>query len=113
MKRFAALMAVLALAGCDSFRLFNDYQAVESESVADTPWPRLVDVQDAPQPGVYTTDVPDPAEGVALQSQLSTAGAESEARRARASEPVLSAEDRAALAARANANANRRKALNN
>ncbi len=106
LKRFAgsargiAAVVVLLLPGCESFRLFNDYQAVESPEVATAEWPRLVDVPAAPPPGAFSPAVPDPALGVAVQSELSTAAADAESRRAGAAGPVIVADERAELARR-------------
>lgn len=117
-----AAWLVLGLGGCESFRLFNDYETAESADVEAAPWPRLVDVPPAPPPGTFTEAVPDPVQGIAVQTELSLAasgagtrrsdlaapvlaeadrerlGARDPAREAGRSEPVLSAEDRAALA---------------
>lgn len=110
MKRFAAMagaVLLLGLGGCESFRLFNDYTTVESPEVADAPWPRLVDVPDAPEAGSYDASVPDPVEGVAVQSELGARAANNAARLEEARAPVLSEEERAELAARAERNRKR------
>ncbi|MEO0623198.1 MAG: hypothetical protein AAF183_13320 [Pseudomonadota bacterium] len=116
MKRFAGLISaalVLGLGGCESFRLFNDYQAVESPEVETAEWPRLVDVPEAPPPGTYSAEVPDPVVGVAVDSELSAAAAEADAQRARASQPVLSETERDDLAERAKQSTERAKARRN
>ncbi|GMG80825.1 hypothetical protein LNKW23_00370 [Paralimibaculum aggregatum] len=104
MKRFGAAHGVaaalvLALAGCESFRLFNEYQVVESPEVEATPWPLLVDVPPAPPPGTYTAAVPDPAGGIAVQTELSLASESAGPKAARLAPPVLSEAERKALAA--------------
>jgi hypothetical protein len=110
MKRFGAGLAaacLLALPGCESFRLFQDYRAVESPEVADARWPRLVEVPEAPPPGAYGEGVPDPAEGVAVETELSAATASAGTRRGAAAREVLSAEERARLGLRDAARAER------
>lgn len=87
----------LALAGCESFRLFNDYSVVESPEVEAAPYPRLVDVPEAPPPGQFNDAVPDPAEGVAVETQLEAAAARADRRRQAAARPVLTDTQRATL----------------
>ncbi|MEM1343525.1 MAG: hypothetical protein AAGI34_02960 [Pseudomonadota bacterium] len=96
----AALVAStmpLALSGCESFRLFNDYRAVESESVAEVPWPLLVEVPSAPPLGQFSEAVPDPARGIATEAELGLLGAEAAPRREAQGVPVLDETERAAL----------------
>ena len=95
------VLGAAALSGCGSFRLFNDYKTAESEGVADAPWPRLVDVPEAPPPGAYSRAVPDPATGRQVQSELATRTARAGSRRAQSTRPVLAPEEREALGARA------------
>lgn len=70
---FVAGLALLALAGCGTVELFGEYEIPESADVAAAPWPRLVDVPDAPPHGEYTEAVPDPAIGVVAQAELGVA----------------------------------------
>ncbi len=104
MKRFGcglvASLALLALAGCESVRLFADYEVVESPEVADAPWPRLVEVPAAPPPGRYGPGVPDPATGIAVETALGLGARQAEGRLGGAGAPVLRPEDRAAFEAR-------------
>jgi hypothetical protein len=96
--RFTIGLALAALAaGCGSARLFTGIALPESPEVAAAPWPRLVDTPEAPPPGSYTADVPDPAQGVAVTVELGEAAREA-AGRARALEgPVLGEADRRRL----------------
>jgi len=66
----AAMLAAALLSGCETFRVMNDYETAESPGVADSPWPRLVDVPAAPPPGSYTAAVPDPTTGEAVRAAL-------------------------------------------
>ncbi|MGF1445595.1 MAG: hypothetical protein ACFBRM_05275 [Pikeienuella sp.] len=109
MKRFgsgaaiaaaAPLGLVFGLGGCDSFRLFNDYEVVESPSVAEAPWPRLVEVPETPPPGTFTADIPDPVVGIAVETELSVGAAGAGTRVARVAPPVLTEPERATLLAR-------------
>ncbi|MEL6220384.1 MAG: hypothetical protein AAFS07_15920 [Pseudomonadota bacterium] len=91
------LLGPLALAGCGTVALFGEYDVPESPDVADAPYPRLVDVPEAPAPGAFTDDVPDPAEGVAITVDLTEAARQQNAAAAAASAPVLTDADRRAL----------------
>ena len=92
-----ALIVPLILGACGTVELFGRYDLPESESVAEAPWPRLVDVPAAPPVGTFTPAVPDPAVGVAASTDL-TAAARASALRAEAlNAPVLSPADRRAL----------------
>jgi hypothetical protein len=93
--------AVIALSGCGTVGLFGKYEIAESADVAAAPWPRLVDVPEAPPVGEYTRDVPDPAEGVLVQADLTAAAASASARAAELSRPVISDTERAEMLARA------------
>lgn len=97
--RGVALTVALAIGtgGCGTASLFVSYDIPESEEVAAAPWPRLADVPETPAPGVYTDAIPDPAVGVALETDLSGAAAEAEARAARISGPVLTEAERRRL----------------
>ncbi|QDL91694.1 hypothetical protein FDP22_07790 [Paroceanicella profunda] len=90
--------ACVLLAGCGTLGPeLGDYDLVESDTVRDAPWPRLVDIPEPPAAGTFTAQVPDPAQGQALITDLS---AEAQAMRARAealSAPVLSPADLARL----------------
>lgn len=92
-----ALALASALAGCGTVGLFGTYDVPESEGVAEAPYPRLVDVPEAPASGEFGPGVPDPAVGVATQADLAAAAAEQNARAARVSQPVLTEADRRAL----------------
>ena len=98
----AAVAAIVAagLAGCDTVGLFRSYPTVEAEGVAAADWPRLVDVPPAPAKGAYSADVPDPAQGYALLTELGGLGGRAETRRTAAAAPVVSEDERARTAER-------------
>lgn len=73
----------VGLSGCGTVDLFGQYDIPESTDVAAAPWPRLVDVPEAPPVGEYTDAVPNPVEGAMAQADL---GAASTAASARAAE---------------------------
>jgi len=92
MRRVAApaLLALAGLlAGCGTSELFGTYDAPESPDVAEAPWPRLVDTPTPPPPGSYGPGVPDPAQGVAVVTDLSAVAADSAQRAGTLGEPVL------------------------
>ncbi|MEM7745465.1 MAG: hypothetical protein AAF409_17320 [Pseudomonadota bacterium] len=91
------LALCLALAGCGTVELFGRYDLPEKPGTAEAPWPRLVDVPSAPPVGTYTAAVPDPAEGVAAQQDLSVQAIVADIRRRDAQEPVISDAERARL----------------
>ncbi|MEM6422715.1 MAG: hypothetical protein AAF698_09010 [Pseudomonadota bacterium] len=91
------MAALLVLSGCGTVGLFGLYDVPESEGVADTPYPRLVDVPEAPPPGSFTEAVPDPAQGVAVTVDLTAAAQAQNAEAQRIDEPVLSEDERGRL----------------
>ncbi|MGF1501856.1 MAG: hypothetical protein ACFBSD_08565 [Paracoccaceae bacterium] len=124
MRPLLACLLVALVGGCETFRLFQDYETAESADVAAAAYPRLVEVPDAPPPGRFSDAVPDPAIG---QAQIAGFGPETEAAEARrrvvaapvvdltaeaeaaerakrlrqrAAQPVLTPQDRAALRGR-------------
>lgn len=101
MGRFVAVLAALTLAGCGTADLFGKYSIPESAHVAEAPWPRLVDVPNPPPPGTYTEDVPDPAAGIVLRTDLPRVAAHADARAAKLKAPVIDPDIRAAMEARA------------
>lgn len=101
MKRFlcsAAFLLLPALAGCGSARLFEAYPVPESETASNAPWPRLVDTPETPPKGTYTAQIPDPAVGVALTTDLGHAAGEARTRAGSLQEPVLTEAERRRLA---------------
>jgi hypothetical protein len=96
------------LAGCGTVGLFGTYEAPESEDVAAAPWPRLVDVPEAPPPGTHGPAVPDPAEGRRILEELGLRADLAGAEAARLSAPLLSEAERARLAAASEARRTRR-----
>lgn len=99
-RAIVSLALAATLAGCGSARLFSGIDAPESPDVAEAPWPRLVDTPEAPPPGTYTEDVPDPAVGVATVVELGEAARGAQARAAALSPPVLSEAERRRLTGR-------------
>lgn len=97
-RAIVSLALAAALAGCGSARLFSGIDAPESADVAEAPWPRLVDTPQAPPPGSYTEDVPDPAVGVATVVELGEAARQARARAEVLAPPVLSEAERRRLA---------------
>ncbi len=93
--------AVLALAGCGTVGLFGEYDVPESPDVESTPYPRLVDVPDAPAVGEFSESVPDPAVGYVAETDLAAAATRAEARATALRRPVISDAERAALLAAA------------
>ncbi|MEL6479249.1 MAG: hypothetical protein AAFR17_18120 [Pseudomonadota bacterium] len=87
-------MGAVLLTGCGTVGLFGSYDLPESEDVATAPWPRLVDVPEAPAPGTYTDAIPDPAQGIATEADLRAAATDAGDRADRVAGPVLSAEQR-------------------
>lgn len=92
-----ALMVTAALAACGTARLFTGTQMAESPGVAEAPWPRLVDTPEAPPPGTWTEDVPDPAVGVATVVELTEVARSGAARAETLAPPVLTEADRRRL----------------
>ncbi|MEM6933155.1 MAG: hypothetical protein AAF526_06140, partial [Pseudomonadota bacterium] len=83
--------------GCGTIGLFGTYDVEESAGVSESEWPLLVDVPDAPEVGSYSRAVPDPAIGIALESDLGQVTAAADERAQRLTAPVLTDEDRAEL----------------
>ena len=98
---FVAGAVLIALSGCGTVELFGEYDIPESADVAAAPWPKLVDVPEAPPVGEYTDNVPDPAQGVLVQADLSAIAASASARAAELSRPVIGNAERAEMLARA------------
>ncbi len=90
-------IALASLGACGSASLFRSYDVPESPTVEDAPWPRLVDVPAAPEAGEYSVEVPDPAQGVALELDFAGVTADATRRADELSQPVLTEEQRAAL----------------
>ncbi len=93
-----ALTLAAALAACGTARLFTGTEMPESPGVAEAPWPRLVDTPEAPPPGTWTEDVPDPAVGVATVVELTEVALSGAARAETLAPPVLTEADRRRLA---------------
>lgn len=83
----ASAVLAVAVAGCGTAELFGEHGLPESPDVAAAPWPRLVDVPEAPPVGIYTADVPDPAEGARTQVELAAAATAAGARAAELAGP--------------------------
>jgi hypothetical protein len=96
-SRVPALLCVCLLAGCDSFRLFNDYTVVESPDVATAPWPELVDTPTPPPPGEFSSAVPDPMVGQTTQQVLTALAEQAQRRREATAGPLLTEAERARL----------------
>lgn len=96
-KWITALCILVLPAGCGTIGLFGAYDVEESAEVADADWPRLVEVPDAPELGTYSAAVPDPAIGIALESDLGQVTEEADNRARKLAAPVLTEEDRAEL----------------
>ncbi|MDT8344841.1 MAG: hypothetical protein RQ752_10465 [Thermohalobaculum sp.] len=88
----AAGLALGLLSGCGTSELFGTYDLPESPGVADAPWPRLVDTPTPPPAGTFGPGIPDPAQGVAVVSDLSAIAAVSAERAALLGQPVISEE---------------------
>ncbi|MCL5778522.1 hypothetical protein M1105_16200 [Limibaculum sp. FT325] len=86
----AAALALGALAGCGTSELFGTYDLPESPEVANAPWPRLADTRIPPPPGTFGPGYPDPAEGVAVVSDLSGVADRSAERASALGQPVIS-----------------------
>ncbi|MEM7508718.1 MAG: hypothetical protein AAF415_18455 [Pseudomonadota bacterium] len=96
--RHIGMMALLlAVPACGTVDLFGSYDLPESEDVAEAPWPRLADVPEAPPPGSYSNQVPDPAKGFAILTDLGAAANSSGERATTLAAPVLSDRDRRRL----------------
>lgn len=87
----------LLISACGTVELFGTYDVPERPETAEAPWPRLVDVPEAPPAGSYSATVPDPATGVALRLDLEAAAASQNAAARRLDGPVLTEADRRAL----------------
>ena len=85
------------MSGCSTANIFSEFDAVEDPAIADTPWPRLVDVPQTPAPGNYTRSIPDPVIGEQTQADLSVAAVAAEERAEDLSGPVISEEEQADL----------------
>lgn len=99
-RHIGVLALLLTVPACGTVGLFGNYDLPESEDVATAPWPRLADVPDAPPPGSYSDEVPDPAEGVAILTDLGAIAQTAEQRAAELAAPVISAQDRRRLGRR-------------
>ncbi|MEM9096953.1 MAG: hypothetical protein AAGC79_00395 [Pseudomonadota bacterium] len=97
LRTITAIALPLMLANCGTVGLFGTYDVPESPEVADAEWPRLVDVPEAPAVGEYSTDIPDPAIGTALISDLGSVAQDASTRAAGLSGPVLTEADRRRL----------------
>lgn len=106
----AAAVLVAGLSGCESFRLFNDYRTAESPSVEAAPYPRLIDVPQAPPKGQFSAAVPDPATGGRIESALGVETALATERRERVAAPVLTEAERIGLVGPEDATTGKRKA---
>lgn len=86
--RSAVFAAATGLAGCvgEGPEVFDRLPPARSAEAA--PWPKLASVPPAPPKGVYTKTAPDPAEGVAVEVELSESAAQTNARRDAVSGPV-------------------------
>jgi hypothetical protein len=99
--QFVAGAALIVLSGCGTVELFGEYDIPESPDVAAAPWPKLVEVPEAPPVGEYTENVPDPAQGVAVQADLSAIASSASARAAALAGPVIGEDERSEMLARA------------
>lgn len=100
MRRSLSTVAFLllpALAGCGSAKLFDAHPVPASDSAAEAPWPNLVDTPTAPPKGRYSAEVPDPANGIAISTQLGLAAEEAQARAEPLRAPVLTEAERRKL----------------
>ena len=88
---------ICALTGCSTASIFSEFDAEENPAIADTPWPRLVDVPQTPSPGTYTRSVPDPNNGERTQADLSVAAVAAEERAGELAAPVITEEEQAEL----------------
>ena len=95
--QFVALALICAVPGCGTASLFSEFDAAEDPAIADTPWPRLIDVPQGPPPRTYTRSIPDPANGERTQADLSVAAVAAEERAEGLSGPVISEEEQAEL----------------
>ncbi|MEM7061179.1 MAG: hypothetical protein AAF557_26675 [Pseudomonadota bacterium] len=93
----AALALVATVSACGTVEIFSTYDLPESETVADAPWPRLVDTPTAPPPGEFSAQVPDPAVGERIQVDMAAAAVAAEARAKALAGPVIPAADRARI----------------
>lgn len=93
---FMLFLAVLPSA-CSVGGELGEYDLPRSPVAEETPWPRLVDVPEAPPPGIYTHAVPNPAEGAATQVRLRAEARRMRLRAEALNAPVLSAGERARL----------------
>lgn len=91
------VLALVIIPGCGTLGLFGTYDVPEGPGVAEVPYPRLVDVPDAPPPGTYTAEVPDPAEGVAVTVDLTATAQAQNAEATSVGAPVLSETERRRL----------------
>ena len=105
----AQFVAALTLAGCGTAQIFADYDIEEDPAVESTPWPRLVDMPAAPEPGEYSSTAPDPARGRAVNDKLRTEAAVATVRAEIVSAPIMTAAERRALIRRARRAQERRK----
>ena len=97
LSRSAAFLLLASLAGCATAQLFSSYPEAESPSIAEAPWPRLVDTPAVPPKGAYSESVPDPAVGVAATAQLGIVARDAAARAEALSAPVLTEAERRRL----------------
>lgn len=95
--QFVALAVICALSGCSTASIFSEFDTAENPAIADTPWPRLIDVPDTPTPGTYTRAIPDPNIGDRTQADLSVAAVAAEERAGELAAPVITEEEQADL----------------
>lgn len=97
----AGAISLAWLQGCGTVEIFGRYDIPESPEVAEAPYPRLVDTPEAPPPGSYDEDVPDPVVGTAILVDLTEEARASARRAAILNDPVLTDAERVALLRRA------------
>jgi hypothetical protein len=95
--RAAALLLLPSLAACGSASLFRTYDLPESPSVAEAPWPRLIDTPAALPAGEYGAGIPDPTQGAAVSADLGQIARDASAKAAALSAPVLTDAERRRL----------------
>lgn len=95
------IAVLLVVASCGTVELFGQYDLPEGAEVADAPYPRLIDVPQAPEQGSYTASVPDPVQGARTQADLSAEAVVAERAAEELSGPVISEAEKARLLARA------------
>lgn len=93
------LAILLLVVGCGTVELFGQYNLPEGAEVADAPYPRLVDVPQAPEQGTYSAAVPDPIEGARTQADLAAEAVVAERAAEGLAGPVISDAEKARLLA--------------